>query len=120
MPIWVDKRPAGSHWWRCANGMAVEMHFICDFASSWKWLHGFSPVVSSKMEAWQVRPTDGEQTLNTAAANERGSSAWHISLAEEVIAPLFSLDERAGMFIDRYPVGKHHLGLRQRQGISFN
>ena len=24
------------------------------------------------------------------------------------------------MFIDRYPVGKHHPGLRQRQGISFN
>ena len=24
------------------------------------------------------------------------------------------------MFIDRYPVGKHHLGLRLRQGISFN
>jgi hypothetical protein len=75
--------------------MAVEMHITCNFASSWKWLHGFSPVVSSKMETWQVRPTDGEQTLNTAAASERGSSEWHISLAEEVIAPLFpSMNER--------------------------
>lgn len=77
------------------NGMAIEMHITCNFASSWKWLHGFSPVVSSKMETWQVRPTDKEQTLNTAAASERGSSAWHISLAEEVIAPLFpSMNEQ--------------------------
>ena len=70
------------------------MHITCNFASSWKWLHGL-PVVSSKMETWQVRPTDGEHTLNTATASERGSSEWHISLAEEVIAPLFpSMNEQ--------------------------
>ena len=48
------------------------------------------------METWQVRPTDGEQTLNTAAASERGSSEWHISLA----LTSYSTKDELSCFVD--------------------